>query len=55
LTKNVVLLTLVLFTGVAQSLQAQTFKVGDYVEYNGSACTVASLPACRELTGRTGS
>jgi hypothetical protein len=39
----VALLTFVLFTGVAQSVQAQTFKVGDYVEYNGSACTVASL------------
>lgn len=43
MTKNVVLLTFLLFTGVAQSLQAQPFKVGDYVEYNGSACTVKSL------------
>src|ERR1039458_10641412 len=34
MTKNVVLLTSLLFTGVVHSVQAQPFKVGDYVEAN---------------------
>jgi hypothetical protein len=45
MTKNVVLLTSLLFTGVVHSVQAQTFKVGDYVDVNtGGAwapCTVS--------------
>ena len=34
MTKNVVLLTSLLFTGVVHSVQAQPFRVGDYVEAN---------------------
>ena len=32
MTRNVVLLTFVFFAGLVQSLQAQTFKAGDYVD-----------------------
>jgi hypothetical protein len=34
LTKNLPVLIFVLFTGLAQSVHAQTYKVGDYVDYH---------------------
>jgi len=58
LTKNLVLLTFLLFTGTLHSLQAQTFKVGDYVEAHlfdqWLPCTVFKLETNWLVPGAAG-